>query len=309
MKVGRVVLLSLSLGLAVLAVTWARPRLARVVQVVKVRSDVYSLPPPPVLGRASLGYRSALADYLWAHVLVTQGLRMGEKRPFSEVALYLDVINYLDPDFREPYRLADSIMSFQIGDPDRVESVRQARIVLERGLVQFPYDAELWLNYGQFLAYIAPGSLPVDAEEKTDWQEAGARALVRAGELGGDGATLYKAMSAAAILNRQGEVEAAIQFLERLYAVADDEEVREDVGRRLQALRQGRQESRDFELSQAFDSVWRDDLPFAPRAMLSVLGPPYNAWECAGRPSRNFCKKDWRSWSDRIPLGSGARPP
>ncbi len=301
--------LLIAILMAVLAVAWTRPRLAHVAQEVKVRSDVYALPPPSVLGRASLGYRAALADYLWAHVLVTQGLRMGEKRPFSEVALYLEAINYLDPQFREPYRLADSIMSFQIGDPDRAASVRQAREVLERGLAQFPYDAELWLNYGQFLAYIAPGSVPVDAEERVEWQAAGAKALVRAGELAGDDATAYKAMSAATILNRQGEVDAAIQFLERLYAVADNEEVREDVGQRLQALRQGRQESRDFELSQAFDSLWRQDLPFARRTLLSVLGPPTDPWRCAGSArEQEACNVNWRSWSESVPRGRGAAP-
>ena len=299
-----------AISLAVLAVVWTRPRLAQVAQGVKARSDVYALPPPSVLGRASLGYRAALADYLWAHVLVTQGLRMGEKRPFSEVALFLDAINYLDPQFREPYRLADSIMSFQVGDPDRAASVRQARIVLERGLVQFPYDAELWLNYGQFLAYIAPGSLPADAEERAEWQEVGAKALIRAGELAGDESTVYKAMSAAAILNRQGEVDAAIQFLERLYAVADDEAVREDVGQRLQALRQGRRESRGFELSQAFDSVWRQDLPFARRTLLSVLGPPTDPWRCVGPECRRGepCRNNWKSWSESVPRGRGAVP-
>jgi tetratricopeptide (TPR) repeat protein len=302
--------LMVSLSLAVLAVAWTRPHVARAVQEVKAHSDVYALPPPSVLSRASLGYRSALADYLWAHVLVTQGLRMGEKRPFSEVALYLEAINHLDPQFREPYRLADSIMSFQVGDPDREESVRQARIVLERGLVHFPYDAELWLNYGQFLAYIAPGSLPADAEERAGWQEAGAKALVRAGELAGDESTVYKAMSAAAILNRQGEVDAAIQFLERLYAVADDEDVREDVGQRLQALRQGKQQSRDFELSQAFDSVWRRDLPFARRTLLSVLGPPTDPWRCVGPAHERGgpCSVDWKSWSESVPRGTGAAP-
>jgi len=289
-----------ALVLSIVAIGWARPRVTQAAKVVKNQSDVYTLPPPRILARVSLGYRSALADYLWAHVLVTQGLRMGEKRPFSEVVQYLHAINQLDPRFREPYRLADSLLSFQINDPDRGASVREARRVLERGLAEFPYDSELWLNYGQFLAYIGPGSLPVDAEDRAEMQRAGARALIRAGELGGDESTVFKSISAAAILHRKGEVDAAIRFLERLHAVADDEEVREDVGRRLHALRQGRQASRDFELSRAFDSVWQKDLPFAPRSWLSVLGPHRETWLCAGpRGERNDvpCISDWPAWS------------
>ena len=289
------------LALSIMTISWAQPRLRHGAAVVKNRSDVYSLPPPAILTRLSLGYRSALADYLWAHVLVTQGLRMGDRRPFPEIGQYLHAINHLDPRFREPYRLADSLMSFQINDPDRGASVREARRVLERGLTEFPYDSELWLNYGQFLAYIGPGSLPVDAEERAEMQQAGARALIRAGEFAGDEATVFKSMSAAAILHRKGEVDAAIRFLERLHAVADDEAVREDVGHRLRALRQGRQASRDFELSREFDSLWQKDLPFVPRSWLSVLGPPVETWRCAGRRSeRNDmpCTRDWPAWSE-----------
>ncbi|HQK20865.1 MAG TPA: HAT repeat-containing protein, partial [Polyangiaceae bacterium] len=151
---------SLLIGLVLLAcavmIGLSRPRLVEWLSQAKETSDVYVLPPPTVLARASLGYRAAVADYLWAHVLVTQGLRMGAKRPFQEVGQYLDAINHLDPAYREPYRLADSLLSHQAGDSDRAQSVRRARQILERGLIQFPYDAELWLNYGQFLAYIGP---------------------------------------------------------------------------------------------------------------------------------------------------------
>lgn len=291
-------------------IAWSRPRLSDAMEAVTTGQDVYVLPPPRVLEIGSLGYRSALADYLWAHVLVTQGLRMGEKRPFAAIASYLEAVNHLDPDFREPYRLADSLMSFQIGDPDRADSVRKARVVLERGLRRFPYDSELWLNYGQFLAYIGVGMLPEGSEERKSWREDGARALVRAGELGGDEATSLRAMSAATILNRQGEVEAAILFLERLHAVAADDAVREDVGRRLTVLRQGRQASRDFALSQAYDALWRDSLPFAPRARLSILGPPVHVWACSGPQARPGaqCIRDWPSWAESALRKEGAAP-
>ncbi len=298
---------SLLIGLVLLAcavmIGLSRPRLVEWLSQAKETSDVYVLPPPTVLARASLGYRAAVADYLWAHVLVTQGLRMGAKRPFQEVGQYLDAINHLDPAYREPYRLADSLLSHQAGDSDRAQSVRRARQILERGLIQFPYDAELWLNYGQFLAYIGPGALQFDSEEWHAWRNEGAKAIVRAGELGAsDEAMVFRSMSATTILNKAGEVDAAIRFLERLYTATDNEEARDDILRSLESLRAGKAASRDFELAKKFDSLWRADLPFASRVMLSVLGPPVDAWKCAGPNPEGI------GWSNHAMSATGKNP-
>jgi hypothetical protein len=292
----------LVLAVCGMAIAWSRPRLTQTMSKAKERSVVYVLPPPPVLARASLGYRAALADYLWAHVLVTQGLRMGAKRPFKEVGQYLDAINHLDPHFRDPYRLTDSLLSYQVRDPDRAESVRRARQILERGLQHFPYDAELWLNYGQFLAYIGPGALPKETGEWDVWRADGAKALVRAGELGAaDEGLAFRSMSAAAMLNKAGEEDAAIRFLERLYSATENEEAREDILKRLVRLRAGRTASREFELSRNFNKLWQRDVPFAPRRTLSVLGPPVDPWACAGQPAASpelLCDRTWTAWSD-----------
>lgn len=281
-------------------VAGSRSRVVREEASVREESAVYTLPPPEALERLSLGYRAALADYLWAHVLVTQGLRLGERRPFPEIAAYLDAINHLDPRFREPYRLTDSIMSFQAGDPDRAATVARVREILERGLRSFPYDAELWLNYGQFLAYIGPGAFD-DPKKTKEWRQAGAQALVRAGELGGhDESMSWRTVSAATILTRQGERDAAIRFLERVYSVVESEEAKEQVRVRLEAMREGQRRSREMTLSQAFDEFWREDLPFAPRARLSVVGPPTDTWACAGqeRVENVRCNRTWVAWSE-----------
>jgi hypothetical protein len=214
--------------------------------------------------------------------LVTQGLRIGEKRPFSEVAQYLDAINYLDPKFREPYRFADTLLTFQVNNTNKTESIRAARRILARGIEQFPYDGELHLNYGQFLAYLAPGHFPEGSNERTEWRRDGTLVLIRAGELSGDDYTILKALPAAAMLKRQGETDAAIRFLERLYSISDDPEVRDDIVLRLKTLYSGRRSSVDHELSVEFDTLWRKDIPFAPRSWLSILGQPRETWKCSG---------------------------
>jgi tetratricopeptide (TPR) repeat protein len=270
---------------------------------VKVKTAVSALPPPAVRRGMSLGYPAALADYLWAHVLVTQGLRASERRPFDYVEQYLDAINDLAPKFREPYRLADSILVMQIGDPDREGSVRAARRILERGLKELPYDAELWLNYGQFLAYLAPGSLH-DAEERKAWRSEGARALARVADLAGaDENVLARSMSAATLLTRYGERDAAIRFLDRAYAMTDSEDARAEIQQRLNVLLRGKRASRQFVFVNAFDSLWRESLPFGSRAMLSVIGPAVRSWDCAGPRAQRVqpnCQRDWSAWSSSL---------
>src|SRR6185437_3122910 len=80
---------------------------------VRERSDVYALPPPRQLVALSLGYRSALADVLWAHLLVSQGLHTEQHRRYGNLIRLLDAINTLEPTYRDPYRFAESLITFQ----------------------------------------------------------------------------------------------------------------------------------------------------------------------------------------------------
>jgi hypothetical protein len=291
-------------GVAAIAV--ARPVLTSAHAKIGLHPQTQVLPPIPMLRAASLGYDAVVADVFWAYVLVAQGLRMGERRPFVGLQDYLEAIRALDPKFREPYRLADALLSYQVNDPDRAASMRFARQFIEKGLKERPFDSELWLGYGQFVAYIAPGSLP--AEERQEWRLAGARALARAGELGANSEHIaFKAVAAVGRLTREGETDAAISFLERAYAMSDNEEVRADIAARLERLREGKQASRNYRLTVAFDKLWREDLPFASRAILSVLGPPVPVWACAGGQQRPACQRDWNAWAN-AQVAEGAEP-
>ena len=298
--------------LAVLSIAVARPRVAASTAQAKEKSDSYTLPPENILPQVSMGYRSALADLIWAHVLVTQGIRMGERRPFDNVERYLDAINTLDPPFREPYRLADSLMSFQNNDPDRAGSTRSARRIIERGVRERPNDAELWLDLGQFLAYIGPSALPTD-EEREQWRRDGAAAMARAGELGGeDDIILAKSISAVSLLSKRGENEAALHLLEKIYGMTEDPEAKADIERRIRVVLGGQRESSRMQLAKAFDVLWAGDLPFVRRGQLSVLGPPVRVWQCAGtapvaqRP-RKDCSHRWADWA-KVVLDDAAGP-
>src|SRR5262249_22116276 len=149
-----------------------------------VTADIYPLPPPEQTVLASLGYRAALADALFAHVLVAFGIHVAEHRRLEFVGEYIDTINALDPIFREPYRYADTFLILTPETP-QLEHWEKAREIYRRGMQNRPFDTELWSSAGQFLVYLAAPHLPTP-ELKREYRLEGARALARACELASD---------------------------------------------------------------------------------------------------------------------------
>jgi len=271
-------------------------------QKLKESSDVYVLPPPEQVVTLSLGYRAALADLLWAHVLVSQGLHTIERRRFENLTLLLDAINTLDPTFRDPYLFADALITFQANTTPR-EEVIKARQIMERGVQNRPLDGELWLVLGQFVAFIAPAAYLKDDEEKKQWRLDGARYLGRAAELGGSDASMtWQALGGAGILGRAGERDAQIRFLQRTLAVSDDEELKQRVRQQLDRLLGERAADAYTRRIDAFNELWRSDLPFVPKTTFLVLGTPRDPAYCAGgaHADEPRCATTWSGWAQRF---------
>ncbi len=273
----------------------------------KETGETYPLPPRDELLFLSMGYRAAAADLAWAHVLVTQGLRLGERRRFETVTRYLDAVMTLDPSFREPYRLADTLTTMQTVSAT-AEDVRVVRRLLERGVEQFPNDAELWLNLGQFVTWIAPASYldAVDPEEAQRWRREGAAYLARAAELGSEDATIaWRAIGGVRQLHKAGELAATARFIERALAVTEDAELREHLGKQLAAL-QGDQAARKQRVRrQRFEEVWRGTYPTVPLSAVHAAGPPFDPAACAGgavAPDAEevLCATTWAAWNARV---------
>jgi hypothetical protein len=251
----------------------------------------------------SLGYRAALADLLWAHVLVSQGLHTFERRRFENLSLFLDSINELDPTFREPYLLADALFTFQSSTTPR-EEVLKARAVMERGVQNLPLDGELWLALGQFVSFIAPNGLLTDPAEQAQWRLDGARILARASELGGGDAWIsWQALAGAGVLSRAGERDAAIRFLRRTLAVTDDPELKERIERQIQALAGEQALEIERQRQERLSAMRRRDLPFVKLTTFLLLGPPRDPYTCAGpaRADAQACAHTFRAWSERAP--------
>jgi hypothetical protein len=264
-----------------------------------VKHDVYPLPPPQQTVALSLGYRAALADVIFAHVLVSYGLHFQEKRRFEFVGNYLDAISELDPTFEQPYRLADTLLTLQVRSVGP-ENYRKARSILERGMKQFPFDSTLWDSAGQFLAYLGPGGLE-DPAEQDEWRLAGARALAHAGEVVGDDETVpYHCITAAGLLTSAGARSATSQFLERVLTVNDDPTIRELAAGALDSEARDRVEER----YQRFQHAWISDLPFITRGAYLSIGPTFDAAACAGLAAT--CATSWREWGAASELGSAS---
>lgn len=288
---------------AAVAIASVRAPAADTAERVKETSDVYVLPPPDQVVTLSLGYRSALADLLWAHVLVSQGLHTVERRRFENLTLLLDAINALDPTFRDPYLFADALITFQASETPH-EEILKAREILERGVKYRPLDGEIWLSLGQFVAFIVPAAYLTDPEEKARWRLEGAEYLARAVELGGADSNIgWQALGGAGILGRAGERDAQIRFLQRTVAVTDDEELKAKAKAQLNVLL-GEQEAEAYRHRlEAFKKLMRRDLPFIRRrSTLLVLGPPRDPAMCAGATHADEarCARTWAEWAKRL---------
>jgi hypothetical protein len=259
-------------------------------------TDAYMLPPPRELIVLSLGYTSALADLLWSHTMVSQGLHMEQKRRYESVATMLEAIIALEPTYRDPYLFTDTLITFQMGTTTP-EDARRARAILEIGAENRPLDGELWLGLGQFVAYIAPGSYLTDPDEQARWRVDGAHMLAHAADLGDDAAR-WQAMAGASILTKAGERDAALRFLRRGIAVAEDPALKESLQAHLLHLL-GEQRDESFRrIDGNVIAQRRADLPQVSRTQYMLLGPPHDAAACAGagHDDELACATSFRDW-------------
>jgi hypothetical protein len=245
----------------------------------RVAGDVYALPSPRQTVVASLGYRAALADLLYAKILVEQGLHFEEKRLFEFVGRYLETINELDPKFRSPYVFADTLLTMQ-PVPAPWEYYVVARRVLERGMKERPFDTELWLQAGQFMAYLAGGRTE-DSKIRQEWS-----------------------------LSQRGENDAMLRWLQRVIAVVDDENVRRLALGYLKLKIGERQQRRAADRLARVERAWKQDLGFLSKDGMWVLGPAFDPWRCAGLQARSSpaCATSWRDWGERNLPADEAQP-
>jgi hypothetical protein len=294
------------LGAGVLGVVWLQPRLAATVHAVKAREDVYVLPPPEELRAATLGYRAAATDLLWAKLLVENGIHWSEHRPFPDLNRYLDAIYALEPNFAPLYQYVDTLLVYRPLKGTE-QDARDARAYLEKGTRARPDDYQVWRQYGQFLAFLGPSYLASD-DEKLQWKKDGVAALERSVELGG---YTDEAFTVASMLSgRFGERDAAIRTLQRNYALTDDEAKRAEISARLEVLNASQEQDDTERAIRTIEARWRKDFPFLPRGEFLQLGPSPDTLLCAGLRASGTpaCTHDWDDVLAPIARESSAAP-
>jgi hypothetical protein len=287
---GPLVALALLVG-AGTTVAAIQPRLAVSAHNAKEHDEVYVLPPPAQLRVSTLGWDAAAVDLLWTTLLVEYGTHWSSHREFRDVSHYADAILVLEPTYRPLYRYIDTLLAYRPlqGTED---DVRAARGYLERGVRERADDAALWVEYGQFMAFIAPSFLHDDAE-RAAWRQAGAQALGHAVQFGAD---TEDALVAATLLDGSGVRAQAIRFLERAYTLAPEgSDAHAAIGARLAGLQASAQRDATDAAQAAFEELRKRQMPYLTRAAYRLLGPRIDSARCAG-PSHaddRACARDW----------------
>jgi hypothetical protein len=228
----------------------------------------------------SLGHREALADYLFASLLVQYGLSFQDHQRLEATYRYLDTITTLAPKFARPYLYADTLLTMRPTQAT-AEDFLDTRRLQERGLEALPSLSELWLVAGQFAAYLAPPYLP--AAQQQEFKRAGARDLARACELASNNQNIpFNCIGAARLLSRQGQREAEIRMLSRTLAFNDDPDVRRLAVGYLEHEVDEREKDRYAHRVQALEAIWKSQLPQVSRVMMSLLGPGPEVLRCVG---------------------------
>lgn len=262
-----------------------------------------AVPPPALATVLSLGYRDALADYLFATLLVEYGISFQEKTRLESGA-YLDTINALSPRFRQPYLFADTLLTLRPVPPLEADYYH-AREVYRRGLAAIPLDAELWLTAGQYVAYVLPTRVALDAQALEEVRGEGMRQLARACELVGRNENIpYHCVTAAHLMSRRGEHEALLRFVERMLAVSDNDEIRELAAGYLEKVMGDGARERAERRRAAFERVWGRDLAWLSRDGLLALGPAFDPARCAGSRASGrepACATSWAAWAEHLP--------
>jgi hypothetical protein len=278
-----------------------QPRLARITHKVKEQGDAYAFPPPAQLHAATLGWDAAAVDLLWSKLLVEYGTHWAEHRDLLTVPLYVDAILELEPTYAPMYRFVGTLLAYR---PMRgtEQDVRLARSYMERGTEVRPNDSRLWMEYGQFLAYIAPSFL-ANSSEVPEWRKAGARAMGRAVELGADA---EGALTAADLLSGTSAVREAIPYLERAYAFTEKPElveVHQAIGQKLAALELSAMRDAEDAAAQAITTRWQREMPYVAQDWYELVGPIPPTARCAGFAGNaaDICARDWPT--EGSPLG------
>ncbi len=291
MKLGAKLLGGLVLATSLATIAAVQPGLAADAKRTHTKADIFLLPPPRELKVMALGYDSALCDVLWAKLLIEYGRHWSERRTLEHADLtrFLDGLLVLDKDFAPIYRYADTLLVYRPLKGEREDAIA-ARAYLEQGTRNRPRDPNVWLHYGEFVAYL--GYAWLEPHEQEAWRRDGALAIIHAVELGAKG---DRGLGAAVLLSRSGERDAARRSLERAYAIAEDDSSRAEIQRQLERLEATESVEERERRRLLVERRKAKTMPFVSPTTFLLLGPINPRLGCLGPGSaaRPECPGSW----------------
>jgi hypothetical protein len=221
---------------------------------------------------ASLGYREAMADWMWIRALVYIGSDGHRARWARQL---VEAIVALDPRFERVYAWGGLAMSAAGTDATEEDYLAAIR-VLERGAREFPRDWRIPLYAGEIYVTNLKSD---DADKLRAWQLAGARWLERAVRV--PGAPRNTATLAAHLRSKLGQREQAIRDLRELALTTSDAKARDRLVKKIAALAGAQSDEIDHELEVAarrFQDAWDRERPELPPSSYVLIGPPLPSW-------------------------------
>lgn len=234
--------------------------------------DVYYLPDASWLRVLSLGYREALADFLWMKALLYYTDQIQYAGRLVHVFDYTESILGLDPDFKAAYSWISTAALYHRHRADVKYAWRVVEI-LKRAVSRWPDDGKLAWDLGAVLTYEIPPLLS-NQTEKDSARAQGLPYLEAAARLG-EGPP-WMVLSNASQLIRLGETEQAIRHLEEMYAAVRDPSTRESIRAELAALRDEQSATALAETIRQFEDARRRDYPYMDEGLYLFVGqkPP-----------------------------------
>src|SRR5262249_1699950 len=212
-------------------------------------------PSPAAAPFVSMGYREALADYLWVRVI---GYLGGHDDTAQGVEALVRAITALDPHFKRVWDWGARAMTMAehgVGQDTYLRSIE----LLEEGMRVYPDDWRLPLLAGETYAVDLRSKDP--AQERA-WQEKGALLIEKAIRM--PGASADEATLATQIRTKLGQHDRAVRELREMILITDDVAAKKEMIDKLAELEKRDASALEAAIEDAraeFQRVWERDRP------------------------------------------------
>ena len=247
----------------------------------------------------SLGHRAALADVIYANVLVSYGLHFKEKRRFEFAGQYLDTINALDPTFSVPYRYADTLLILQPVAP-RQAGLPQGCGSPEAGDAQ-PTVRPIGVEHSRAVLRVSGAAAPQRRSAQAGLaprrgQDAGAGGANCWARTTGFPTTASPLPRCSPKPAKKRRPFGSWNACSRSATILKSANSPRAIWPRSSAKSRGRRTTRK---RNALYEEFLKDVPFVPKDLYLLLGPRIEPGACAGLPMDDSvrCASSWRAWA------------